>query len=102
MKEESLDRCVDSITLVETKALSQDRLRDKCFVKCGIWTLTLKEKQTESVCKGSAEVNICNNAGGKTGGSRMLHSEELHNLFGLGNAFRIFKSRRVLKSSSVA
>jgi hypothetical protein len=47
-------------------------------------------------------VNICSNAGGKTGGNIILHSEELHNLFGLGNAFRTFKSRRMLKSRNVA
>ena len=32
LKEESLDCSVENLTLVEAKALSQDGLRDKCFL----------------------------------------------------------------------
>lgn len=41
-------------------------------------------------------MNIFSNVGGKTRGNRILHSEELHNLFDLGNNFRILNSRRML------
>jgi hypothetical protein len=72
------------------------------FYGCETWSLTLKEDHRLNVFENRVLRNISGPKRDEIIGLRMLHNEELHNLYSSPNTIRIIKSRRMRWAGRVA